>query len=67
MSKRHARANNPKVQGYDPSKPKSHIPYLDANNPHECEICQPLPTGGFQWVEDCYQLAEVMAVRRTSG
>ena len=31
-SKRHAKANNPLVDGYDPEKPSSHILYLDANN-----------------------------------
>ena len=29
-SKCYARANNPRVEGYDPQKPDSHIPYLDA-------------------------------------
>lgn len=32
VSKRYARANNPMIPGYDPSKPKSWIMYLDANN-----------------------------------
>ena len=32
VSKRHARANNPTVEGYDPEKPNSNILYLDANN-----------------------------------
>ena len=32
VSKRHAKANNPLVDGYDPEKPSSHILYLDANN-----------------------------------
>ena len=30
--KRHAKANNPLVDGYDLEKPSSHILYLDANN-----------------------------------
>ena len=32
VSKRHAKANNPLVDGYDPEKPSSHIFYLDAKN-----------------------------------
>ena len=32
VSKKHAKANNPLVEGYDPSKRKSHIMYLDPNN-----------------------------------
>ena len=31
-SKRHARANNPLVEGYDPGQPSSQMLYLDANN-----------------------------------
>ena len=53
VSKRHARANNPAVEGYDPEKPNSHILYLDANNLYGWAMSQPLPTGGFRWVEDC--------------
>ena len=32
VSKRHAKANNHLVDGYNPEKPSSHILYLDANN-----------------------------------
>ena len=53
VSKRHARANNPAVEGYDSEKPNSHILYLDANNLYGWAMSQPLPTGGFRWVEDC--------------
>jgi len=52
VSKRHARANNPLVEGYDPSQPNSHIMYLDANNLYGWAMSQFLPTGGFKWVED---------------
>ena len=53
VSKGHARANNPAVEGYDPERPNSHILYLDANNLYGWAMSQPLPTGGFRWVEDC--------------
>ena len=58
VSKRHARANNPAIKGYDPEKPNSHILYLDANNLYGWAMSQPLPTGGFRWVEDCDRLHE---------
>ncbi|KAL9955127.1 hypothetical protein ACROYT_G036413 [Oculina patagonica] len=32
VSKRYAKANNPYVEGFDPSKPKKYIMYYDANN-----------------------------------
>lgn len=31
-NKRHAKANNPRVSDYDPSKPNKYIMYLDTNN-----------------------------------
>ena len=61
VSKRHAKANNPLVDGYDPEKPSSHILYLDANNLYGWAMSQPLPTGAFQWEEDCEQLAKTIA------
>ena len=48
VSKRPAKAKNPLVEGYDPSKPKSHIMYLDANNLHGSAMNNPLPTTGFK-------------------
>ena len=56
VSKRYARANNPRVAGYNPSRPNSHIHYLDANNLYGWAMSQALPTGGFGWVEDCQSL-----------
>ncbi len=53
VSKRYAKANNPRVEGYDPRKPNSYIQYLDANNLYGWAMSQPLPVGDFQWVEDC--------------
>ena len=32
ISKRHAVANNPDVEGYDPTQPNRYITYLDANS-----------------------------------
>ena len=58
VSKRHARANNPRVEGYDPEKPNSHNLYLDANNLCGWAMSQPLPAGTFWWEEDCETLPE---------
>ena len=60
-SKRHGKANNPLVDGFDPEKPSSHILYLDANNLYDWAMNQPLPTGAFRWEEDCKQLAKTIA------
>ena len=58
VSKRHAKANNPQVDGHKPSEPNSYIMYLDANNLYGWAMSQSLPTGGFTWVKNCDQLAE---------
>ena len=61
VSKRHAKANNPLVEGYDPKKNSSHILYLDANNLYGWAMSQALPTGGFRWVTETAQLAHIIA------
>ena len=43
ISKRYARANNPLVKGYDPSKPTTYIIYLDANNLYGNAQSEPYP------------------------
>ena len=60
-SKRHAKAKNPLVDGYDPEKPSSHLLYLGANNLYGWAMSQPLATGAFRWEEDCEQLAKTIA------
>jgi len=59
VSKRFAKANNPQCPDYDSSKQNSWIIYLDANNLYGWAMIQPLPVGGFQWVNP--QLDEVLA------
>ena len=61
VSKRYAKANSPRVEGYDPSNPNSHILYLDANNLYGWAMSQPLPTGSFRWMDDQGRLAETIA------
>ena len=52
ISHRHVQANNPYVSGYDPSKDKSYIMYLDANNLYGWAMSQPLPTHEFDWLTE---------------
>ena len=49
---RWAQANNPYMGSeYDPSKPTRYLQYLDAKNLYGWAMSQPLPTGGFHWVD----------------
>ena len=48
-SKRYAKANNPRVEGYDPAQPTNYITYLDANNLYGWAMSLPLPKSGFHW------------------
>ena len=49
---RSAAANNPYMGSeYDSSCPTKYLQHLDANNLYGWAMSQPLPTGGFHWVE----------------
>ena len=49
---RWAKANNPYMGSeFVPDKPTRYLQYLDANNLYEWAISQPLPTGGFKWID----------------
>jgi len=50
ISNRYAHANNPQIAGYDPTKPKSWIKGLDANNLYGWAMSQALPISNFEWV-----------------
>ena len=50
IAHRHAEANNKYMKNYDPDKPSSHLPYLDANNLYGWAMSQPLPYGKLKWV-----------------
>ena len=52
ISKRYAEANNQYMKTYNPQKPSTYIQYLDANNLYGWAMSQPLPTHGFEWVEN---------------
>ena len=49
VSKRYAKANNPLVQDYDPSRPNKYIMYLDANNLYGWAMSKPLQKRDFKW------------------
>ena len=48
-SKRYAKANNPRVEGYDPAQPTNYLTYLDANNLYGWAMSLPLPKKNFHW------------------
>jgi len=49
VSNRYTKANNPLVPGYNPSKPKKFIIYLNANNLYGWAMSMPLPIRDFKW------------------
>ena len=45
-------ANNPYMgDKFDPNKDTTYLQYLDTNNLYGWAMSQPLPTGGFRWVD----------------
>ena len=61
VSHRHAIANNPQMQNYNPEQPTSYLMYLDSNNLYGWAMSQYLPTGGFHWVNYTDQILETPA------
>ena len=49
------------MQNFDPSQPDSYLMYLDSNNLYGWAMSQPMPTGGFQWVNYTDQILETPA------
>ena len=50
ISTRYAKANNPYIENYDPSKPTTYLIYLHGNNLYAWAMEQFLPIGGFRFV-----------------
>ena len=59
--KRHAKANNPYMVGYDKMKETSYIMYLDENNEYGRAMMQHLPTGNFWWLKRMPTEKEIMS------
>ena len=66
ISKRHALANNPYVEGYDESQPTSYITYLDANNLYGYSQSESLPVGDFRFLseEEIFKFNSVRLIYR---
>ena len=49
---KYASANNPYMgDKFNPNKGTTYLQYLDANNLYSWAMSQPLPTGGYKWVD----------------
>ena len=51
ITKRHAIANNKYMVKHNPQKESKYNPYIDANNLYGWAMSQPLPIGGFKWMD----------------
>ena len=49
VNNRYAKASNPLLQDYDPSRPNKYIMYLDANSLYGWAMSKPLPKRDFKW------------------
>ena len=66
--RKYALANN-KYMGdrFDPKPESSYLQYLDANNLYGWAVSQPLPTGGFKWVDVNPNEISELATRTDKG
>ena len=51
ISKRLAKANNPKLSTYKPEDPTSHLLYIDANSLYAHAMKSKMPVGDFKWLK----------------
>ncbi|XP_065650459.1 uncharacterized protein LOC136078605 [Hydra vulgaris] len=52
ISNRLGKSNNKYMDNYDETKPSKFIQYLDANNLYGWAMSKPLPTHGFNWMDE---------------
>lgn len=50
VTSKHAKANNPLIDGYNPEEPTSHCIYLDANNLYGWAMSQKMPFDNHRWL-----------------
>ena len=66
--RKYAAANNPYMgDKFDPNKDTTYLQYLDANNLYDWAMSQPLPTGGFRWVDVNPNEISELATRTDKG
>jgi len=64
VGKRHAKANNPLAEGYNPEEPTNYITYLDANNLYGWAMSLPLPKSKFHWKRVMPTEAQIMKLKQ---
>ena len=65
---KYAAANNPYMgDKFDPNEDTTYLQYLDANNLYGWAMSQPLPTGGFKWVDINLNEISKLATRTDKG
>ena len=66
--RKYAAANHPYMgDKFDPNKDTIYLQYLDANNLYGWAMSQPLPTGGFRWVDVNPNEISELATRTDKG
>ena len=66
--RKYAAANNPYMgDKFNPNEYTTYLQYLDANNLYGWAMSQPLPTGGFKWVDVNHNAISELATRTDKG